>query len=364
MSTSVCRASTLLSTRTCSPRPSPLAPRRAAVAVVATISGRPSSRSARGGGCRRCRKPGPGHARLAGRARVAQDGVPGGVDETADGVVVGPPTAPLPRLRAAWRPRLLDRFGRVSWRGARLDPGRTGAIALVLVAAVAAVVAAVGVWTARPQAEPVRGLPAVVVGGALGANGGGTDGAGGARRRWRRRRHNRRWGSGARPEVPQRVQRVRAEVAPLSGRRARHQGVPRTGRAGRHRGPRAQRAACWSSAYPAGSRIPGWCGCQHHAETGIDRWWPGGGAGSASRAVRATGSRGSLSTRRPPGWAAPSGWGDLSWPGTAVSVSRSAARPSGLSGRDRCRHRGQRPRRPARATRRARRPAAVGLAVW
>lgn len=102
------------------------------------------------------------------------------MDETADSVVVGPSTVPLPRLRAAWRPRLLDRFGRVSWRGARLDPGRTGAIALVLVAAVAAVVAAVGVWTARPQAEPVRGLPAVAVGGASGANGGGTDGIGGA----------------------------------------------------------------------------------------------------------------------------------------------------------------------------------------
>ena len=103
----------------------------------------------------------------------------GGVDEAADGVVVGPPTVPLPRQRAAWRPRFLDRFGRVSWRGVRLDPGRPGAVALVLVAAVAAVVAAVGVWTARPQAEPVRGLPAVVVGGAPGANGGGPDGVGG-----------------------------------------------------------------------------------------------------------------------------------------------------------------------------------------
>jgi competence protein ComEA len=48
-----------------------------------------------------------------------------------------------------------------AWRGARLDPGRPGAIALVLVAAVAAVLAAVGVWSGRPQAEPVGGLPAV-----------------------------------------------------------------------------------------------------------------------------------------------------------------------------------------------------------
>jgi competence protein ComEA len=48
-----------------------------------------------------------------------------------------------------------------AWRGARLDPGRPGAVALVLVAAVAAVLAAVGVWSGRPQAEPVGGLPAV-----------------------------------------------------------------------------------------------------------------------------------------------------------------------------------------------------------
>jgi competence protein ComEA len=50
-----------------------------------------------------------------------------------------------------------------SWRGARLDPGRTGAVVLTLVAALAAVVAAVGVWSERPRAEPVAGLPAVVV---------------------------------------------------------------------------------------------------------------------------------------------------------------------------------------------------------
>ena len=44
---------------------------------------------------------------------------------------------------------------------ARLDPGRTGAIALVLVVVVAAVVAAIGVWAARPQVQPVGGLPTV-----------------------------------------------------------------------------------------------------------------------------------------------------------------------------------------------------------
>ncbi|HEY0812870.1 MAG TPA: helix-hairpin-helix domain-containing protein [Pseudonocardia sp.] len=53
-----------------------------------------------------------------------------------------------------------------SWRAARFDPGRPAAAALVLVAALAAVVAAVGVWTGRPQAEPVHGLPSMVVEGA------------------------------------------------------------------------------------------------------------------------------------------------------------------------------------------------------
>jgi competence protein ComEA len=49
------------------------------------------------------------------------------------------------------------------WRGARVDPGRPGATALALVAAAAAVVAAIGVWTERPRAEPVGGLPVVAV---------------------------------------------------------------------------------------------------------------------------------------------------------------------------------------------------------
>ncbi len=44
---------------------------------------------------------------------------------------------------------------------ARLDPGRAGAVALVLVVVVAAVVAAIGVWAARPAVQPVGGLPAV-----------------------------------------------------------------------------------------------------------------------------------------------------------------------------------------------------------
>lgn len=55
-----------------------------------------------------------------------------------------------------WR-RLLP----ASWRGARFDPGRPGALALALVAAVAAVLAAVGVWSDRPHSEPVTGLPVI-----------------------------------------------------------------------------------------------------------------------------------------------------------------------------------------------------------
>lgn len=53
-----------------------------------------------------------------------------------------------------------------SWGGARVRPDRPGATALALVAALAAVLAAVGVWWGRPQAEPVGltgALPGVVV---------------------------------------------------------------------------------------------------------------------------------------------------------------------------------------------------------
>jgi len=118
----------------------------------------------------------------AGEARTWGDpggAAGGGLASAAGEHVVGPPTVPLPRQRAAARRlRLLERFGGARWRGVRLDPGRPGATALVLVAAVAAVVAAVGVWTARPQAEAVRGLPGVVVGGTAEA-GGGTGGTAG-----------------------------------------------------------------------------------------------------------------------------------------------------------------------------------------
>lgn len=71
------------------------------------------------------------------------------------------PPAHQPGGRPGRLGMLARRWVPEAWRGARLDPGRPGAIALVLVAAVAAVLAAVGVWSGRPQAEPVGGLPAV-----------------------------------------------------------------------------------------------------------------------------------------------------------------------------------------------------------
>jgi len=63
---------------------------------------------------------------------------------------------PLPPPRN-WR----DRWLPARWHGARLDPGRHGALALAAVAAVAAVIAATGVWRDRPVPQPVPPLPAM-----------------------------------------------------------------------------------------------------------------------------------------------------------------------------------------------------------
>jgi competence protein ComEA len=48
-------------------------------------------------------------------------------------------------------------------RGARIDPGRRGAVVLAVVAVVAALVAGLFVWGSRPRAEPVAALPIVSV---------------------------------------------------------------------------------------------------------------------------------------------------------------------------------------------------------
>lgn len=78
------------------------------------------------------------------------------------------PTVPIPVSRPA--PARAGRFAGLterwlpeSWRSARIDPGRPGALAVVLVGAIAAVVAAVGAWREAPRPEPVPELPALVV---------------------------------------------------------------------------------------------------------------------------------------------------------------------------------------------------------
>lgn len=70
---------------------------------------------------------------------------------------VRPPEPALARPRGP-RERWLPR----SWCGARTDPGRRGALTLAGVAAVAAVLAAVGVWRDRPVPQPVPALAPVV----------------------------------------------------------------------------------------------------------------------------------------------------------------------------------------------------------
>jgi competence protein ComEA len=77
------------------------------------------------------------------------------------------PTVPIPRDGHLPRPRgggrrFIDRWLPAAWRDVRIDPGRPGALAVVLVGVVAAVVAAVGVWREAPRAEPVAELPVQV----------------------------------------------------------------------------------------------------------------------------------------------------------------------------------------------------------
>lgn len=63
----------------------------------------------------------------------------------------------------AWR-RVALRWLPPSLAGARVDPGRPGALALVAVVLLGAVVAGLGVWANRPTAAPVTGLPEVAAG--------------------------------------------------------------------------------------------------------------------------------------------------------------------------------------------------------
>ena len=104
------------------------------------------------------RDPHDGRGRLAAVLDPWPGGRPG----------VETPTLPIPAVAVPGRrpgrlARLSDRWVPARWRSARVDPGRPGAVALLLVAAVAAVLAAVGVWWESPRVEPVAaGLPALV----------------------------------------------------------------------------------------------------------------------------------------------------------------------------------------------------------
>jgi competence protein ComEA len=117
---------------------------------------------------------------------TAPDGTPGarlqvgeGFDQGGFGFGPGPDdgeAAPVrgrvAPARSAWDepPRGIGRWLPASWSTARWDPGGWGAIGLAVVAALAAVVAAVGVWAGRPVAEPVPALPVVSAGAPARAN--------------------------------------------------------------------------------------------------------------------------------------------------------------------------------------------------
>jgi competence protein ComEA len=89
------------------------------------------------------------------------------VDGDAQAVerVSGPsPAAGIESVVAArWR-RMVERWSLVGLRGARTDPGRRGAAALVLVAVVAALTAGVASWHSRPRPEAISSPPAVLSG--------------------------------------------------------------------------------------------------------------------------------------------------------------------------------------------------------
>jgi len=104
-------------------------------------------------------------------ATFGQDVSSGGV--TSDGVtahldggdeLTGPDSPATPasasRRHSAHRPwgRLAQRWVPESLRDSRIDPGRRGALLLTVVAAVAALVAAVGVWRDRPEPRPVQSV--------------------------------------------------------------------------------------------------------------------------------------------------------------------------------------------------------------
>ncbi|WP_232021141.1 ComEA family DNA-binding protein [Pseudonocardia autotrophica] len=66
-----------------------------------------------------------------------------------------------PGGRPSFLRRTVVRWLPPSLTGARVDPGRRGALVLVGVVLAGAVLAGVGVWSNRPTAQPVAGLPEV-----------------------------------------------------------------------------------------------------------------------------------------------------------------------------------------------------------
>jgi competence protein ComEA len=117
------------------------------------------------------RNPPSGSGRLAAvldprPADPRATGLPGPAVDDAPTVPLALPPASLPAQRQGRSGRLARLTGRwlpASWRGVRIDPGQPGALAVVLVGVVAAVLAAVGVWREAPRAEAVPELPALVV---------------------------------------------------------------------------------------------------------------------------------------------------------------------------------------------------------
>lgn len=103
----------------------------------------------------------PRSDRAAGRWRAPDGrGAQAGTPVPAGDVPV--PDDPVPHgARPSWWRRSASRWLPPSLAGARVDPGRPGASALVAVVLVGAVLAGVGVWSNRPTAQPVGGLPEV-----------------------------------------------------------------------------------------------------------------------------------------------------------------------------------------------------------
>lgn len=105
-------------------------------------------------------------ARLIAVAGAAAAGPDPGDPDIGDRAVIGSPRQTGPDDGGVGRAvsragRLVQRWVPAPLRDARWDPGRPGALVLSFVAALAAVVAAIGVWRERPVPEPAPVLPLV-----------------------------------------------------------------------------------------------------------------------------------------------------------------------------------------------------------